>query len=70
MNAPAKNDKLLISLLSQQASNRADAAGKMLAAAYRASSLEQARREIEEVLAQMQRVDELREEEYRLKQRV
>lgn len=64
------NDRLLIAVLSQQASNRADAAGKMVTAVKNASSIAEAQKAVEDILAFMQHVDVLHEEQYRLKQRV
>lgn len=69
MNTIEHNNRLMISTLSSIASNRADKAGKMLTAVNRANTLEQARKEIAEILAFMQHVDVLHEEQYRLKER-
>lgn len=66
----AHNDRLLIAVLSQQASNRADAAGKMVTAVKNASSIAEAQKAVEDILAFMQHIDVLHEEQYRLKQRV
>lgn len=65
----AHNDRLLIAVLSNQASNRADAAGKMVTAVKNASSVAEAQQAVEHILAFMQRIDALHEEQYRLKQR-
>lgn len=65
----AHNDRLLIAVLSNLASNRADAAGKMVTAVKNASSVAEAQQAVQDILAFMQHVDALHEEQYRLKQR-
>ena len=60
-----KADHLLTALLSDTATNRADAVAKMLNASRNASSLEGLRTALEHIARHMERVDQLREESYR-----
>jgi hypothetical protein len=63
------NDRLLTSLLAQQASNRADAVGKIIHEARNAGSLEGLRVAIDEIAKQMTHIDCLHEEAYRRAER-
>ena len=69
MTATQHNDKLMMATLAAQASNRADIAGKMLTAVRNANTLNQAREEVEKLIAFMQHVDVLHDEAYRRNER-
>jgi hypothetical protein len=58
-------DKLLTALLADMATNRADAIAKMIDASRNASSLEGLRAALEHIARHMERIDCMREENYR-----
>ena len=58
-------DKLLMALLSDQSMNRSDAISKIVNASRNASSLEGLRSAIEHIAYHAQRIDALREENFR-----